>query len=627
MLESEVSRLLSINAEISQENIALRVRTDGRFGFAGVQRVKAKLEQHMQLLGGLVEELAAMQSRPEGEQRPRTAIKPDRSEEEKADEGGRQLPTIREDNVWQCESLEPRDSLDSIDSQTFAPPSTANTFPVEDPTKSETIQPGPSSDNPSIAGSSEDSFDASCKNLDTGRRRRDSNRRATITRNDTTPISTDKTGIEGQELLSRSTGKLGLKRKLDVRDDDADRRAKTSDSRIEFSKQPSKSTLEKDLNHKGDMRKRREAQKMSNTNVPPERLPFSESEFRVEGTSYEFSINNLAEPVNTDPVVSPKKPRRGLLSDKYQKPSMVSFAKDYVTLKPSDADKATKQRIVNNHIDTEQSMIPPEKPPIADVFSPPPLSSSERPIAKDTPPPIDLSSNTNSIGVEPVGRVARRARAVVNYAEPSLTTKMRRPTKELVDAVGKDGRPIAGSMVTKSEEMAAEQWLPKSNEQPDVSGTAGHDEAHSPLFSKVGPVLERGTMNLSPIRAHKPVYAGLLAPSRDLLSKNANPSVSILSHDRPSANSATRKKKIADIKESELAVCDFKDSSPQSQSREDPCPRKSGTNRRHSSLVENENSTKSSKATSSLNHGPTEGTKDLLARSSRSIARRKSMMI
>ena len=38
------------------------------------------------------------------------------------------------------------------------------------------------------------------------------------------------------------------------------------------------------------------------------------------------------------------------------------------------------------------------------------------------------------------GRTARRARAPVNYAEPNLISKMRRPTKELVDAVVPDGR-------------------------------------------------------------------------------------------------------------------------------------------------------------------------------------------
>ena len=47
----------------------------------------------------------------------------------------------------------------------------------------------------------------------------------------------------------------------------------------------------------------------------------------------------------------------------------------------------------------------------------------------DTPPPEDFA-----------GRGSRRPRGNVSYAEPNLRDKMRRPTKELADAVGTDGR-------------------------------------------------------------------------------------------------------------------------------------------------------------------------------------------
>ncbi|KAK0929236.1 hypothetical protein LTR29_017145 [Friedmanniomyces endolithicus] len=77
-----------------------------------------------------------------------------------------------------------------------------------------------------------------------------------------------------------------------------------------------------------------------------------------------------------------------------------------------------------------------------DIFSPTP---SETPAARPTdehiragtPPPSDLSTLSiatdggNGGGVRP----SRRARVAVNYAEPSLTTKIRRPGKGMVDAV------------------------------------------------------------------------------------------------------------------------------------------------------------------------------------------------
>jgi hypothetical protein len=52
----------------------------------------------------------------------------------------------------------------------------------------------------------------------------------------------------------------------------------------------------------------------------------------------------------------------------------------------------------------------------------------------DTPPPGDISSNGEAT------RPSRRARAAISYAEPNLRDKMRRPTKELFDAVAGEGK-------------------------------------------------------------------------------------------------------------------------------------------------------------------------------------------
>ncbi|PBP16279.1 hypothetical protein BUE80_DR012958 [Diplocarpon rosae] len=88
----------------------------------------------------------------------------------------------------------------------------------------------------------------------------------------------------------------------------------------------------------------------------------------------------------------------------------------------------------------------PETPAALDIFSPesrqPP--SMDRAESRDTPPPVDLGATTEA------PRPSRRARGAVSYAEPSLRDKMRRPTKELVDAVARDGREKA--RMTKLEE-------------------------------------------------------------------------------------------------------------------------------------------------------------------------------
>ncbi|KAK3372839.1 hypothetical protein B0T24DRAFT_719648 [Lasiosphaeria ovina] len=70
--------------------------------------------------------------------------------------------------------------------------------------------------------------------------------------------------------------------------------------------------------------------------------------------------------------------------------------------------------------------------------TPPPSSSSAGVqsilATHDTPPPADISQDGET------SRPNRRSRAAVSYAEPSLRVKMRRPTKELLDAVAGEGK-------------------------------------------------------------------------------------------------------------------------------------------------------------------------------------------
>lgn len=112
----------------------------------------------------------------------------------------------------------------------------------------------------------------------------------------------------------------------------------------------------------------------------------------------------------------------------------------------------------------EEDVPPPPRPlpktpaaPPLDTFSPegsePPAA---RPESRDTPPPADLDpevANINAFGS--MGRASRRQRGSVSYAEPNLRDKMRRPTKELVDAVGVDER-LQQKKATKVEEDATE---------------------------------------------------------------------------------------------------------------------------------------------------------------------------
>ncbi|KAK4157486.1 hypothetical protein C8A00DRAFT_40198 [Chaetomidium leptoderma] len=63
-----------------------------------------------------------------------------------------------------------------------------------------------------------------------------------------------------------------------------------------------------------------------------------------------------------------------------------------------------------------------------------PSRTAQQELPHDTPPPADISSTGEIL------RPSRRTKAAISYAEPNLRDKMRRPTKELFDAVAGEGK-------------------------------------------------------------------------------------------------------------------------------------------------------------------------------------------
>lgn len=81
------------------------------------------------------------------------------------------------------------------------------------------------------------------------------------------------------------------------------------------------------------------------------------------------------------------------------------------------------------------------------------------PRAVATPPPSAVDANGDAI------RPSRRARAAVSYAEPNLRDKMRRPTKELFDAVSGEGKFRHRTSINIKEE-SKEDKAPVSASKP-----------------------------------------------------------------------------------------------------------------------------------------------------------------
>lgn len=155
----------------------------------------------------------------------------------------------------------------------------------------------------------------------------------------------------------------------------------------------------------------------------------------------------------------------------------------------------------------------PDTPAATDFFSPG-SSQNSQPKTCDTPPPADLStaSNTTETGQRP----SRRARSAVNYAEPSLVAKMRRPGKQMVDAISGlqdprlvmssagEGRKSVGGGVSSSSSTPAPRVVVIKKDSASADKLEGKEwqltgqtgatstsvaEAGSPLNNKSGVVL------------------------------------------------------------------------------------------------------------------------------------------
>ncbi|KAK1542645.1 shugoshin [Colletotrichum paranaense] len=127
--------------------------------------------------------------------------------------------------------------------------------------------------------------------------------------------------------------------------------------------------------------------------------------------------------------------------------------------------------------------------------SPEPASRMSLPSVRDTPPPNDISSQGET------SRPSRRARASVSYAEPNLRDKMRRPTKELYDAVTGQTRYLqrSGSAssdpsasdaapMTKSESSDDATWQQiAAAASPSVISRQGQKSPHEPIDKPMSP--------------------------------------------------------------------------------------------------------------------------------------------
>ena len=199
---------------------------------------------------------------------------------------------------------------------------------------------------------------------------------------------------------------------------------------------------------------------------------------------------NHVEPVNTDPMVSPKKQRSSLQEkpDKVNPSTLKSRGRARINITRNAIESELPPLQMPEPIEAVEIILdslPPKTPAVEAIFSPPSTEpSTQRPESKDTPPPGDLTSSDQT---GQGGRPGRRARPQVSYKEPSLHTKMRRPDAKLVDAVVErrtSVEPQSACPTTIQRETSEELgWKPISN----VSGRGVEEvgEVGSPLRQKL----------------------------------------------------------------------------------------------------------------------------------------------
>jgi hypothetical protein len=494
-------------------------------------------------------------------------------------------------------------------------------FQDEDPIKFNP-QPGPtmSGDPEKDAGDLPSSMSV---NLETRRKRRDSSAKLAIRRmsvfHSPPERVEDESGGTGKTINQTLPIRAGAKRKLAVREGDGQAEIKTED--FNFSRKGASTPDEDSAKSESKSRNRKETTAASVT-ILPERKALGESKFPAKSFVIVPTLIIAIESINTDPLLSPKKPitKSSLKSEEPNPKKPVSQQlRDPAKPKPRVRVSRTAPETIDlpsSHtpdiIETAEIPLqpalelPPKTPaPTPDLFSPPATEpSTARPLAtRDTPPPTDLLSSSNGIDVNG-GR--RRARAQVNYAEPSLNTKMRRPTKELCDAVGKDGKPLSvtgmGNRVTEKSEPIEDGGAWKSLPSISSRDSAGI-ESGSPLSKKSSSAPTRvptlATKNSESCADEQApsqhpessaVISAILRDTRVKKPQTTNGTTTMQAPDPTSQNlSRDNKKDLSgeENKRSSLAIFDFTSSSPPRDIADKQRPdSREGTrgSRRHSSI-------------------------------------------
>lgn len=492
-LELDISRLLADNLELRERVLQLETELHNAQIKTSEGMVRSVKEQLLAKLGELVDGIEAlkapaqrretgMKDKVQGQWRERQPLVEAMREN--------QMPTIAEDKLYPRRTLG-ADELQAIrlsghssqESPDLGPPPIAH-FDYEDPVKQMS---------PSVARAARPALDeepdlpaALSVNLETRRKRRDGQPRLEIRRHSVVSQSPSKADVEPSLIL-----RTGTKRKLADRDLEKPIKPPARDDFTFSRKIPSD-----DAKAQPEPVQSPRSPKLS----PEELAPLPSLDIAAPLLKHTRKV--LGEKsTNLSPRKAPARSQKPDDVHGIEKPpsafrppnsaartqSRARCASFIPVPTPADAPALETPEIALPQLPPEplqEDCPPPETPAMPTIFSPTPSEASVKTstafVNRDTPPPSDLSSlstsTTESGGTSGVGgRQSRRARSTaVNYAEPSLVAKMRRPGKQMSDAIAglQDHRSAmsASSVMMEKEKRARKRAVKVEPKAEDEEG-------------------------------------------------------------------------------------------------------------------------------------------------------------
>ncbi|KAK4496495.1 hypothetical protein PRZ48_012475 [Zasmidium cellare] len=604
-LELEVSKLLADNLDLREQNLALQNEVhDARkqASSLAVRRMKCDLRDKIAELSGLIdgldeEEVQEEERPPVEKERILSPSQRQYRERQPLAELMQDavMPTIAEDKQYprktlgaeEIRAIRLSDQSGASGSPDIGPPPVAH-FDCEDPTKAvesqETTQSSPKPAEEELLPSI---------NLETRRRRRESHSKLEIRRHSILAQSPVKS--EG-DAASSTMLRTGAKRKLADRETEKpikppskgdftfSRRASATQNASDEEKVPTKDEIPVQVSTADE-------QPMSPTK--PTRKVLGE---KSVNTSPKKRIVRTDKPPKDDLEKPPPK-----LPSKERQPSRSRRISAIPLPSPPAEEIATTIELPPPEPSTAEQLQPYTPAAADDIFSP---TSEPGNGARDTPPPGDLStmSNTTESGQRP----SRRARSAVNYAEPSLIAKMRRPGKQMVDAVTglQDPKRTMDHPQRERKSTSAPQTMSVKKEPLDEDY---EPKDETPLVGEGSPLREKSTDEHPPATT---TIEAASAPQRRKRRETASATII------PTEETAKKME--------ELDLYDFKSSSPAPSMKETSPPVEEGKavgnvkgQRRHSMAPRKE-------VSSTVSGGVSRTT---AAVSGRAASRRKSMML